>query len=104
MGESVQAAWDLLKEAYQYQMGGEFDMATDLVSYLYLIQTPWALPLLFTPDLNAPAGTNIFWIDPVPWIALVGRAIYSATGSVVNLLTQTVLRWCLHAHQASLSS
>ena len=29
-GESVQAAWDLLKEAYQYQMGGEFDMAVEL--------------------------------------------------------------------------
>jgi tetratricopeptide (TPR) repeat protein len=30
MGESVQAAWDLLKEAYQYQMGGDFDMAVEL--------------------------------------------------------------------------
>ena len=29
-GESVQAAWDLLKEAYQYQMGGDFDMAVEL--------------------------------------------------------------------------
>lgn len=29
-GESVQAAWDLLKEAYQYQMGGEFEMAVEL--------------------------------------------------------------------------
>ena len=29
-GESVQAAWDLLKEAYQYQMGGDFEMAVEL--------------------------------------------------------------------------
>jgi len=29
-GESVQAAWELLKEAYQYQMGGEFEMAVEL--------------------------------------------------------------------------
>ncbi|HMD97732.1 MAG TPA: tetratricopeptide repeat protein [Terriglobia bacterium] len=28
--ETVQAAWDLLKEAYQYQMGGEYDMAAEL--------------------------------------------------------------------------
>jgi Tfp pilus assembly protein PilF len=29
-GESVQAAMDLLKEAYQYQMGGDFEMAVEL--------------------------------------------------------------------------
>lgn len=28
--ENHQAAWDLLKEAYQYQMGGEYDMAVEL--------------------------------------------------------------------------
>ncbi len=28
--EELQAAWDLLKEAYQYQMGGEYDMAVEL--------------------------------------------------------------------------
>lgn len=29
-GEHHQAAWNLLKEAYQYQMGGEYDMAVEL--------------------------------------------------------------------------
>ena len=29
-GENLQSAWDLLKEAYQYQMGGEYDMAVEL--------------------------------------------------------------------------
>lgn len=29
-GENLQAAWDLLKEAYQYQVGGEYDMAVEL--------------------------------------------------------------------------
>ncbi len=28
--EELQAAWELLKEAYQYQMGGEYDMAIEL--------------------------------------------------------------------------
>jgi Tfp pilus assembly protein PilF len=29
-GENLQAAWELLKEAYQYQVGGEYDMAVEL--------------------------------------------------------------------------
>ena len=29
-GDNLQAAWDLLKEAYQYQVGGEYDMAVEL--------------------------------------------------------------------------
>ncbi|HLI30138.1 MAG TPA: tetratricopeptide repeat protein [Terriglobia bacterium] len=28
--DNHQAAWDLLKEAYQYQIGGEYDMAIEL--------------------------------------------------------------------------
>jgi tetratricopeptide (TPR) repeat protein len=29
-GENLQSAWELLKEAYQYQIGGEYDMAVEL--------------------------------------------------------------------------
>jgi tetratricopeptide (TPR) repeat protein len=29
-GGNLQAAWELLKEAYQYQVGGEYDMAVEL--------------------------------------------------------------------------
>ncbi len=29
-GENLQSAWELLKEAYQYQMGGEYEMAVEL--------------------------------------------------------------------------
>jgi len=28
--ENLQSAWDLLKEAYQYQVGGEYEMAAEL--------------------------------------------------------------------------
>ena len=28
--ENLQSAWDLLKEAYQYQVGGEYEMAVEL--------------------------------------------------------------------------
>ncbi len=65
--------------------GSDNDMATWLVSYLYLVKTPWSLPLLFTPNLNYPAGVVTFWCDPLPWLALAGRAIYSLTGAVLNL-------------------
>ncbi len=29
-GDNLQSAWELLKEAYQYQMGGEYEMAVEL--------------------------------------------------------------------------
>jgi len=29
-GENLQSAWELLKEAYQYQVGGDYDMAVEL--------------------------------------------------------------------------
>ena len=29
-GENLQSAWELLKEAYQYQVGGEYEMAVEL--------------------------------------------------------------------------
>jgi hypothetical protein len=65
--------------------GSENDMSQWLVSYLYLMKTPWSLPLLFTPNLNYPTGLVTFWCDPLPWLALAGRAIYSVTGAVTNL-------------------
>ena len=50
--------------------GSENDMGDYLVAYLNLVQTPWQLPLLFAPNVAAPAGTNVFWLDAVPWISL----------------------------------
>ena len=28
--EEIQSAWELLKEAYEYQMGGDYEMAVEL--------------------------------------------------------------------------
>jgi Family of unknown function (DUF6311) len=64
--------------------GSENDMGNYLVAYLNLVQTPWQLPLLFAPNVAAPAGTNIFWLDAVPWVLLVGRLIFTTTGVLVN--------------------
>ena len=66
--------------------GGTVDMGQELVGYLYLAQGPWGLPLLHVPNLLPPAGSNAFWLDPVPWLALLGRSIRDITGHVTNLL------------------
>jgi hypothetical protein len=64
--------------------GSENDMGNYLVAYLNLVQTPWQLPLLFAPNVAAPAGTNVFWLDAVPWVLLTGRLMFTATGVLVN--------------------
>lgn len=65
--------------------GGGADMADPLVGYLYLMQSPWTLPLLKVANLGAPQGTNIFWLDCIPWLCLLGKAIFSCTGIAINL-------------------
>jgi len=66
--------------------GGLDDMADALVGYLYFVPTGWHFPLLQAPLLGAPAGTNIFWLDAVPIVALLGKLLHSAIGATVNLL------------------
>jgi hypothetical protein len=66
--------------------GSADDIADALVGYLYLMHAPWGLPVLYAPDLGAPMGTNVFWLDALPWVSLVGKAVFSLTGVEVNLL------------------
>lgn len=61
------------------------DAAEHFVGYLYFTRGPWTFPILFAPNLGAPAGTNIFWVDSLPGISLLGKAVYSVTGYPVNL-------------------
>jgi uncharacterized protein DUF6311 len=63
---------------------GGLDQANVLVGYLYFVMAPWSVPLLQAPLLGPAPGTNIFWLDVVPWLALVGKAVFSLTGAVVN--------------------
>jgi hypothetical protein len=65
---------------------GVLDMGDALIGYLYLMRAPWAWPLLHVANLGAPQGTNIFWLDAIPWLSLLGKAIFSATGLQINLL------------------
>jgi hypothetical protein len=66
--------------------GNSDDMVQVEAGALALAETPWTLPLLYTPLLGAPEGTNIFWMDAVPWLSLLRRVIHSLTGGTVNLI------------------
>jgi hypothetical protein len=59
----------------------DFDMATVLVGYRYFVHAAWQIPLLQAPLLDG--GTNIFWLDAGPWLALLGKAIFTLTGRFV---------------------
>lgn len=62
------------------------DMANCLAGYLYFIHGSWALPLLQAPLLGSPAGTNIAFVDAAPLIALIGKLVFTLSGTSVNLL------------------
>ena len=66
--------------------GSENDMAQVLTGQLFLQQGPWAWPLLHVPDLGFPAGTNIFWLDAVPIVALIAKLLASVVQGPLNLL------------------
>lgn len=66
--------------------GSENDMAQVLTGQLFLQQAPWAWPLLQAPDLGFPTGTNIFWIDAVPVVALLAKLLDTFVHGPLNLL------------------
>jgi len=74
----------LLPHAW-YELGVD-DLGEVVVGYHYLMLTPWGWPLLFAPNLGAPDGTNIFWLDAVPWVSLLGKLAFSLTGDQLNLI------------------
>ncbi len=67
-------------------VGAENDMAQVLTGQLFLQHGPWAWPLLLAPDLGFPTGTNIFWLDAVPIVALIAKLLDSVVHGPLNLL------------------
>jgi hypothetical protein len=65
--------------------GSQSDMAQVLVAYLYYVQSPWRFPLFFVSAIGTPVGANIIFMDVVPIVALVGKAVHSLTGTIINL-------------------
>jgi Family of unknown function (DUF6311) len=66
--------------------GAENDMAQVLTGQMFLQTSPWTWPLLQVPNLGFPTGTNIFWIDAVPIVALVAKLLAGIMHAPVNLL------------------
>jgi len=66
--------------------GGLVDMGQELMGYRYLAQAGWTWPLLHVPNITPPAGMNAFWLDPVPWLALLARLLAPLAGGPPNLL------------------
>lgn len=62
------------------------DSSIVIVGYTSFQRSPWGWPLLWAPNIAAPGGTNIFWLDAVPWVSLLGKLIYTVTNQPVNLL------------------
>nr|WP_281378995.1 DUF6311 domain-containing protein [Aurantimonas endophytica] len=66
------------KRAYWDAIGG--DNATGLIGFYALAQDAWDWPLLHTASIHPPEGVNIYFTDPVPIAALLGKLFYQATG------------------------
>ena len=62
--------------------GPNNDLANCLVGYYYQLFSPWKWHFLYAPNLGAPAGVNVFWLDVIPWMCLAGKMLYTATGIV----------------------
>ena len=66
--------------------GPPYDVSQALIGYTGFLRAPWGWPLLQVPLLVPPDGTNIFWLDAVPSVALLGKMLFSLTGWNINLL------------------
>ncbi len=54
------------------------------VGYLGFLKAAWQLPVFFVPNLGAPDGTNIIFVDATPIVALLGKLVSGAMGHAVN--------------------
>ncbi len=60
------------------------DVIDYLAGYRGFLNTSWHLPLFFLPNLGAPTGTNIAFIDAMPIVSLLGKIASELSGRVVN--------------------
>ena len=66
--------------------GPPYDVSDTLIGYIGLLHAPWGWPLLLVPHLVPPDGTNIFWLDAVPAVSILGKLLVSLTGYEINIL------------------
>ena len=59
------------------------DVLDYLVGYTGLVNSAWTLPLFYVPEIGAPLGTNVVFLDVTPGAALIGRVVSAIAGKVV---------------------
>lgn len=64
--------------------GSIADMETTFSGYMYFVRDEWRFPLLHVPQLGTPEGSNAGMTDVVPWVALLGKAIFHVLGLYIN--------------------
>lgn len=68
------------------QVGGLLtDQAQAVSGYLFYVQDAWRWPLFLTAKLDPPHGLSIVFTDSLPALALLGKLVYTATGTIPNL-------------------
>jgi hypothetical protein len=65
-------------------LDGTIDMRETTSGYYWFVEEEWRWPLLAVRNPNWPAGTNAAFFDIAPWVAIVGKLIYSVFGWRVN--------------------
>jgi hypothetical protein len=60
------------------------DNAQALIGYIAFGQDHWRWPLFQTKLLSPPEGVNILFTDPIPMLALLGKAVYKITNYLPN--------------------
>ncbi len=60
------------------------DILDAQIGYLGFLATPWHVPVFFVPNLGAPSGTNIIFLDSVPVAALLGKLASGLAGNQLN--------------------
>ena len=66
--------------------GSANDFAQVLDGYLHFQLDTWHWPLLRMAHVVPPAGTNLLWLDAVPFVSILGKLLYNVAGVKLNLL------------------
>lgn len=59
------------------------DVLDYLVGYIGLVNSDWTFPFLHVPEIGAPGGTSVVFLDVIPVAALTGRIVSAVTGHVI---------------------
>ena len=67
------------------------DTAINWIAYIAFSHDEWRWPLLHTLLLGPPYGANIYFADPIPLFALLGKLLFKTTGYLPNYFGPWIL-------------